>query len=190
MSESITDETIEAIKKGIKKSKEMQASEIIPEKVIEIRHTGLKGVEKNEDDSELSKTKEKLEEREAQLATIVLSEFEKGKKQLLESIPEDRRQQLASWIGENPDRLEQIRGQQIASGKQPYDWEENPEDLEKVPPKGIIGLPQTNQKYRSGKEVIDDLYGILENPNSSAKELEQANQKIFGTKLSDYFQVE
>lgn len=165
-------------------SKKPSDNEQEPEKVIEVRHTGLIPKDKSKDkdsDPEKEELKERLLERDAQLGTIILKEFENDKEKLLESIPEANREKVSNWIGDNPDRLENLRGTLLASGKpisKSYDWKSNPEDLEERPPSGVVGLPQAQKRYKSAEAYIDSLYEVLENPDSSPKDVQIANAKI------------
>lgn len=155
-------------------------SERIPDEALSERGRKIKKALKNED-PEKEDLKIRLAVRESQLGTIALNEFKSEKKKLLKSIPEDRREKLNELIGSDPEKLESLRIQQIASGrvKPEYNWDLNPEDLGHVPPKGKVGLPDAGERqFKSATAYIDRLYEILENPNSTPAELKVANAKV------------
>jgi len=62
------------------------------------------------DDSEVKKLTEKLQEREAQIATIVLKAFEDEKKAFLDQIKDEKKRKSAEEIiGDDPDKLEDTK---------------------------------------------------------------------------------
>jgi len=155
--------------------------------VIEVRHTGLGSKGSGEDTKKL---KERLEQRENQLAVLALNEFSKKKKEILKVIPEDRKESVDEFIGEDPDKLESIRSNLILQGKLSEDSEEG-DGTEAVPPAGVVNV-RTERKSRIPKvwsreqrysdpliNQISSLYSTIA-PDSVAtqKQKNEANKMI------------
>lgn len=176
--ESEIEEKVEEWKKALKGMPSKNVKK--PDRLIEIRHTGIKKDEEKDEDIETIKDQRDI--LRAQLGTIVYKEFADQKEALLATVSEDKRDKLDRLIGDNPDRLEALKIQQIASGKfkEPYDWKNNPEDLTRVPPKGKVGLPSAEQKPKNSKEYIDSLYATLKNPEATPQEIKKVNMEIEG----------
>jgi hypothetical protein len=151
-------------------------------------------------DKELRETKEKLEEREGQLATIALKDFEDKKKVLLDTIKDPKRKDYVDkYIGDDPEKMEQIEAwtQIISTGieeaggtvkgkpeteTQPPAEKPAEDGTEKVPPSGAKIPPApatpTGDAKQVAKEAIDALFTILLDPSKSQAEKDVANQKI------------
>ena len=121
----------------------------------------------------------KLSEREDQLAMMALKKLDREKKALLEKFPESRREQLSTWIGEDPDRLEQIRGSLIASGQIT-----KPDGTTTPPPSGKAKAYGSQTKQGSGRysdptiNVMSELYNIVQDPTASREEKAEAERRI------------
>lgn len=153
------------------------------DKVIRVEHVGLPNAPKTSESPE--ELKQKLEEREAQLATLALKSLEKQKKALLATIKdENRRKYVDEFIGDDPEKLEQVKATAIMLGKAlqigGIGIEGEDEDTS-VPPKGTA-TPKAPSTYDStlqaNYKVIDELYDILQNPKSTDEEKKQADMRI------------
>lgn len=171
-----------------------------------------KDVKKNPDKDnaalrkELEETKTKLQERTAQVGTIVLEQFETDKAALLALVTDEKKKKAVdAYIGTSPDKLEDVKmwtrlfidsfkagGGTVegAPADNPGDAggddtggddggsDDNPEDIKNPPPKGKAGLPKVDKKFASGQRIFDDLYDVLQNEHAAPTEIEAANQKI------------
>lgn len=151
-------------------------------RVIQVKHT-FENVDNTKDTEEGIETiKEERDSLKAIVGTVALQEFSKSKSEILQSVPESNREKIEEFIGDDPDRLEQIKGTLLASGKplrpSGYDWASNPEDIETPPPKGLVGLPSASfGKKRGVKGAIDEIYAILENPNADYRMKAEAERR-------------
>jgi len=129
--------------------------------------------------------KEKLEERDSQLALISLAEFEKSRKALLDSVTDPRKKAyVEKYIGDDPERMETIKawtslistGVEQSGGKIKYD-----DGTEPKPPKGA-NIPAAQNENSTAKERvkerIDILFAIIQDPSKSRAEVDAANAQI------------
>jgi len=151
-------------------------------------------------EKELRETKEKLEEREAQLGLIATKTFEDEKTAFLSQIKDEtKRTSAEKMIGDDPDKLESAKmmAQLISSaieqsgshitGKPDEKPAEKPEEIddgtEKKPPKGANippapAIPAGGDAKAIAKEAIDACFAILADPSKSQVEKDAANQKV------------
>lgn len=153
-----------------------------PSQVIEVKHTGFPS--KLDSDPEKAQLKEKLEQRKMQLTTIVLKELEKEKKKLLSTIEDPkRRQYVDEFIGDDPQKLEQVKATIVMLGKSMEIGgikirDNNPEDTETPPPSGQARAPPSeSQLLGSGVEQINRIYDTLEDKTKSEEEKRKARRK-------------
>lgn len=137
------------------------------------------------------KTKEELQteldERNSQLEIIAMKDFENDKKALLKTITDEkRRDYVEKFIGEDPERMEQVKFMMgvISTGIKQAGVEIRGEDedgTEKVPPSGarVRALsPESSDAKERVKEEIDKQFSILTDPSKSQDAKDLANQKI------------
>jgi len=142
---------------------------------------------KEELESELSNTKAQLEEKEAIIDLVATKDFENEKQKLLAKIPdEQKRAYVDKYIGDDPERLENIAlwtnilKEGIISGGGKISDED--EGIEKVPPASAVGpyraeTPQETKKEQL-RQHIKSLFDILADPNASQKKKDSANREI------------
>jgi len=148
------------------------------DKTITVKHEFSHKGKKITDPKEIEKLKEKLSERESQLALIALKEFEDDKSKLLKIVPDDRKEELSEFV-DTPEKLETLRKIYV------------PEE-EENPPKAPAG--KATLGIRTGSETpsfdvekgyndpmiqkISDLYNVIGDPKSSAEEKKRANRVL------------
>jgi len=199
---------------------ETSKEKTLPEKVVKKPETQPEKTDNEEpkDDKKIKDLEEKLQNREAQLATIALKAFEDNKKDLLELVKDEKKKKsIEKFIGDDPEKLEQVRlwttvltkgleeGGVTVEGKESKEENEtktndkeptkkdetpektddvkddNPDDVETPPPKGVVGLPTATGTKASQERIIDDLFKILDNPDQDPKTMmakEEANKRI------------
>jgi hypothetical protein len=129
-------------------------------------------------DDELEEVKTKLQHREAQLAMLALKAFEKEKEQLLELVPENKRERAEAYIGNDPDRLQELQFQ--------YGGDDDPNDGAETPPpkghaRGLLRKPKTETTIQLGKfqnpelNSIAELYKIREKNPKNVDDMAMAN---------------
>jgi len=157
-------------------------------------------------EKELRETKEKLEERDSQLALISLAEFNSQKTTFLSQIKDEtKRASAEKMIGDDPDKLESakmmaqlissaieqsgshITGKPETPTETPKTPTEKPEEIddgtEKKPPKGA-NIPPAPATPAGGDakaiaiEAINVLFTTLSDPSKSEEEKRLANEKI------------
>lgn len=150
-----------------------------------------------EPNSEGSETKEdlkeKLEMREAQLATISLKAFDEEKQKLLDSISDSKqKQRVDELIGDDVQKLEnakfmtEVLSKALDVGNVRVKGSDEDEDdgTEKVPPKGKVGYPPKGYdnpnatKFERVKAEIDREYATLMNPEATQEQKAIANHRI------------
>jgi hypothetical protein len=133
------------------------------------------------DDEEKEDLKEKLKEREAQLALLALKQFNDEKDRVLELVPEDKREQAEKYIGNNPDRLQELQFKYGVLG------EGDDDGAEPVPPKGkargLLRKPKSGSETQSN--VIGELYKIREKKAETPDELRE--QAVADGKIDELF---
>lgn len=140
-------------------------------------------------DDETEELKTKLQHREAQLAMLALKEFEKEKERVLELIPENKRDQADQYIGENPDRLQELQFKFGVLGEGEGDG------TEKVPPKGkakgLLREPKGEKTTQLGKfqnpqlSSISELYKIREREIRTTDDMKMKN--VAENKVNELF---
>lgn len=168
MSEEYEFETTE---NGKKKKKE-------PSEVIEVRHVDDRESIKGE--SDLQAQLERERKKNENLSLIVEAEAQKdfleNRDNLLKKIPENRRTAIEDFIGDDPEKIEQVKASLILAG-QSFDED----DDDKAPEKTISGravLPDYNPEIKTGRtgytnpaiQKYSDLYAILRSPTATEEE--------------------
>jgi len=167
MSEELNEEIESEVKK---RKKEIDT-------LIEVRHTS--DIEGNQGNLEAQLEAEK--ERNKNLSLIVEVEanrqFELDRNNLLSKIPEARREKIKEFVGDDPSKMETLRGSMILSGQDFDDDDDKPE-------KTIAGravLKGSNPEIETGRsgysspiiQKYSDLYGILRSPTSTQSEKDE-----------------
>lgn len=121
-----------------------------------------------EADPEGEKTaEEKLAEREAQLAALALAEFEKQKTELMDYVPEGKKERVEELLENDPKLIDVLKIQFMGDDGEEDDGSEAP------PPKGKV------KAYRKPKkESVEELYGILSSNQSTREERKVAESKL------------
>ncbi len=138
-------------------------------------------------DDETEELKSKLQEREAQLALLALKDFNEKKEQVLELVPEDKRAQAEKYIGEDPDRLQELRFHYGVLGEDD-DGAETPPPKGKV--RGLLREPKGNStqlgKFQNPQlSTIAELYKIREQNPKSTDDMKMQN--VAEVKVNELF---
>lgn len=155
--------------------------------VITVRHEGLG--EKGETGETVSREeyeeeKSRREEAEKIIEAQAMVELEKQKQEFLALIEDpDKRKQAEEMIGDDPEKLENakamtdilVKGLGVGGvkikGEEEFEKIRNPTQSGIPPYKGAT-LPS------GAKQIIDQLYGIMNNPKASNPEKLEANRKL------------
>ena len=160
------------------------AKEVV--QTIRVEHVGLpkgKGTSKGSETEE--DLKAKLDEREEQLKVIALKELDKEKKALLETIQDpNKRAYVDQFIGEDPEKLEQVKvnlallGKALGIGGIKISGEDDDDDgTEPVPPAGSARAPPKPNLLGTGLEQIDRIYNTLESKTATEEQKAEARRR-------------
>ena len=106
-------------------------------RVVEIRHTGLKDPKAIE--KEMEKLRNENEEFKNLIALEAMKSFEKDKEELVNQFPENRRTEISEHIGESVETLENVRTSLLLQSDNPRN-----SPVTKRAPSGKAPLPQIN----------------------------------------------
>ena len=173
MSEEGISEQLEALQK---KKKE-------PDYRVEDVNRTEKGDEYNLQ-AQLESEKKRREDLETVVELEAYRQFERDRDNLLKNIPSEMREKIKEFIGETPERIEQVKASLILAG-QDFDSDDDEE-----PEKTIAGKATLIDSQNHGRETgsvsyanpviqqYSDLYGILRSPTSSAESKAEAEQLL------------
>ncbi len=168
------------------------------DEVIELRHTyeqleksGVTSekVSKSDLEAELESEKKRREEAELVIEVIANKDYEQKKLNLLKNIPEDRREKISNFIGDEPEKLAQIQAGLLLSGQDIEDYYDENVQPQKSP-SGKAGMSPSmmslNQQSQTRSptytnptiQKFSDLYATLRDSTSSAESKAEAEQLL------------
>jgi hypothetical protein len=173
MSEELTEELNEEMKKRKK----------VADYVVEIRNT--KDDEPEDLQEQLEREKRKNEDLSLIVEVEATKQFMTEKENLLKNIPEGRREKISEFIGEDPEKIEQVKASLILQG-QNFGEDEDEENEPTIA--GRATLPDYMLPQNQGRQIrsssyenpviqkYSDLYQILRSPTSSEQEKQEVEQ--------------
>lgn len=149
---------------------------------VRVKHEGLQPSDK-ELKAKYKAEKKKREELELVVEAEALKDFEDEKEQLLQKIPEEKREKMRDYIGEDPDKLESVRANLILSSDE--DDDEDDEEYKK-PTVGKAMLLEGSREGQSNRrqysnpvvQMFSDLYRVIRDPKSSEEARKEAESRL------------
>jgi rubrerythrin len=171
MSEELTEELNEEMKKRKK----------VADYVVEIRNT--KDDEPEDLQEQLEREKRKNEDLSLIVEVEATKQFMTEKENLLKNIPEGRREKISEFIGEDPEKIEQVKASLILQG-QNFGEDEDEENEPTIA--GRATLPDYMLPQNQGRQIrsssysnpviqqYSDLYRLIRDPKTSERKRQEA----------------
>ena len=171
-----------ASEEGILEEIENQKKIRHPDYSVEVRHVEGEKVSESDLQAQLESEKKRREDLETVVELEAYRQFERDRDNLLKNIPSERREKIKEFIGEAPERIEQVKASLILAG-QDFDSDDNEEPKKTIAGKATL-IDSKNQGRETGRvsytnpviQQYSDLYSILRSPTSSEQEKSEANQ--------------